>query len=51
MRSNDTITTYYLYDREGRIGDYDQSGNLLISYTHGPEIDEPIAHPEIRALY
>ena len=26
MQSNDTITTYYLYDREDRITDYDTSG-------------------------
>ena len=36
-------TTFYLYDREDRIGDYDINGNLLISYTHGPGIDEPVA--------
>jgi len=43
MRANNTDTEYYLYDREDRIGDYDQSGNLLISYTHGPGVDEPLA--------
>jgi len=43
MRENNTDTEYYLYDREDRIGDYDQSGNLLISYTHGPATDEPVA--------
>ena len=25
-----------LYDREDRIADYDQSGNLITAYTHGP---------------
>ena len=39
---NDISTTYYLYDREDRIADYDINGNLLISYTHGPGIDEPM---------
>ncbi len=43
MRDNGTEITYHLYDREDRIGDYDPSGNLLISYTHGPGIDGPIA--------
>ena len=43
MRQNAISTIYYLYDREDRIADYDQSGNLLIAYTHGPEIDEPVA--------
>ena len=43
MRANSTDTEYYLYDREDRIGDYDENGNLLIAYTHGPGIDEPLA--------
>ncbi len=43
MRANGTETEYYLYDREDRIADYDQSGNLIIAYTHGPGIDEPVA--------
>jgi len=43
MRANSTGTEYYLYDREDRIGDYDEFGNLLIAYTHGPGIDEPVA--------
>jgi len=43
MRANSTDTEYYLYDREDRIGDYDKDGNLLIAYTHGPGIDEPVA--------
>jgi len=43
MRANSTGTEYYLYDREDRIGDYDEAGNLLIAYTHGPGIDEPLA--------
>ena len=43
MRQNDTETTYYLYDREDRIADYDPSGNLITAYTHGPGIDEPVA--------
>ncbi len=43
MRENSTTTTYYLYAREDRIADYDASGNLLIAYTHGPGIDEPVA--------
>ncbi|GEM_PF-3404166 len=43
MRENSTTTAYYLYAREDRIADYDRSGNLLIAYTHGPGIDEPVA--------
>ncbi len=43
MRANGTETEYYLHDREDRIGDYDENGNLLIAYTHGPGIDEPVA--------
>ncbi len=43
MRANSTETEYYLYDREDRIGDYDENGNLIIAYTHGPGIDEPAA--------
>ncbi len=43
MRQNDTETTYYLYDREDRIADYDPTGNLITAYTHGPGIDEPVA--------
>ena len=43
MRANSTDTEYYLYDREDRIGDYDTNGNLIIAYTHGPGIDEPVA--------
>ena len=41
--TNNTETEYYLYDREDRIGDYDENGNLIIAYTHGPGIDEPVA--------
>ncbi len=43
MRANSTETEYYLYDREDRIGDYDENGRLIIAYTHGPGIDEPVA--------
>ena len=43
MRANSTETEYYLYDREDRIGDYDENGNLMIAYTHGPGMDEPVA--------
>jgi RHS repeat-associated protein len=36
-------TTYYLYDEEDVIAEYDATGALIASYVHGPGIDEPIS--------
>jgi RHS repeat-associated protein len=36
-------TTNYVYDGQNIILEYDQSGNITAKYTHGPNIDEPLA--------
>ncbi|MBN1662328.1 MAG: C40 family peptidase [Deltaproteobacteria bacterium] len=36
-------TTQYVYDGDGIILEYDQSGLVQARYTHGPSIDEPLA--------
>jgi RHS repeat-associated protein len=36
------VTTYYLYDEEDIIAEYDSTGALIASYIHGPGVDEPI---------
>jgi len=36
-------TTYYLYDDQNIIAEYDQRGKLIASYLHGSNIDEPLA--------
>jgi RHS repeat-associated protein len=38
----DGVANYYLYDNEDIIAEYDASGSLTASYTHGQGIDEPI---------
>lgn len=39
--------TYYVYDEQNIIAEYDQNGKQTASYIHGPNIDEPLA-AEIR---
>jgi RHS repeat-associated protein len=36
------VTTYFLYDGEDIIAEYDNAGTLVASYIHGPGIDEPV---------
>jgi len=36
-------TTNYVYDGQNIILEYDQNNNITASYTHGPNIDEPLA--------
>jgi len=36
-------TTYYLYDNEDIIAEYDDKGETTVRYLHGPGIDEPLA--------
>ena len=36
-------TTYYLYDNEDIVMEYDERGETLASYLHGPGVDEPLA--------
>jgi RHS repeat-associated protein len=36
-------TISYVYDGQNIIMEYDQSGNIIAKYTHGPNIDEPLA--------
>ena len=36
-------TTNYVYDGQNIIMEYDQSGNVTAKYTHGPNIDDPLA--------
>jgi len=38
----DGVTTWYLYDNEDIVAEYDSAGTLLRSYIHGLGIDEPI---------
>jgi RHS repeat-associated protein len=38
----DGVTTWYLYDAEDIVAEYDSTGTLLRSYIHGLGIDEPI---------
>jgi len=40
-------TTHYIYDEQNIIAEYDQTGKQTAFYTHGPNIDEPLA-AEIR---
>ncbi|MBI3572573.1 MAG: RHS repeat-associated core domain-containing protein [Candidatus Kerfeldbacteria bacterium] len=37
------VTTQYLYDGMNIIKEYDGTGALLATYTHGPGIDEPLS--------
>jgi RHS repeat-associated protein len=34
---------HYLYDRDDVMLEYDQTGTVITRYTHGPNIDEPLA--------
>ena len=43
--------TNYLYDNDEILFEYDQNGNVLRSYTHGPEIDEPLVLNENGQTY
>jgi RHS repeat-associated protein len=44
--SSSTSTTRFVYDGDRLTAEYDGSGNLLISYDHGPGADEPlVTHP------
>ncbi|OGP66409.1 MAG: hypothetical protein A2W27_02835 [Deltaproteobacteria bacterium RBG_16_44_11] len=40
-------TTYYVYDDQNIIAEYDENNRLIASYIHGPNIDEPLS-AEIR---
>jgi RHS repeat-associated protein len=40
-------TTYYIYDEQNIIAEYDDNGKQTATYIHGPNIDEPLA-AEIR---
>ncbi|OGP66413.1 MAG: hypothetical protein A2W27_02855 [Deltaproteobacteria bacterium RBG_16_44_11] len=40
-------TTYYVYDDQKIIAEYDENNKLIASYVHGPNIDEPLS-AEIR---
>ena len=40
-------TTYYVYDAQNIIAEYDENNRLIASYVHGPNIDEPLS-AEIR---
>ncbi len=37
------LTTFYIYDEQNIIAEYDQNGKQTASYIHGPNIDEPLA--------
>jgi len=39
----DGVVTYFLYDNEDIIGEYDLSGMLKAKYRHGQKVDEPVA--------
>ena len=36
-------TTYYVYDDQNIIAEYDENNRLIASYIHGPNIDEPLS--------
>jgi RHS repeat-associated protein len=40
-------TTFFIYDEQNIIAEYDQTGKQTATYIHGPNIDEPLA-AEIR---
>jgi len=40
--SDSPLTTYYVYDNEDIIAEYDETGTLIKTYLHGPGIDEPL---------
>ena len=43
--------TRYLYDNEDIVLEYDDRGEILARYLHGPGIDEPLAMKRKNALY
>jgi RHS repeat-associated protein len=42
-------TTRYVYDQEDIIEERDGSNSLTVGYTHGPDIDEPLARRDVIA--
>jgi len=36
------VVTHYIYDNEDILLELDGSGNILVFYTHGPGVDEPL---------
>jgi len=44
-------STYYVYDNEDIILEYNQKGKITARYTHGPGIDEPISIERNNKLY
>lgn len=50
-KTDSTGTTKYLHDGSSVLAEYDTTGNLKRSYTHGPRIDDPIAMRESGASY
>lgn len=42
-RTINGVTTQYVYDQAAIVAAYDQSGNVIARYTHGLNIDEPLA--------
>jgi RHS repeat-associated protein len=43
--------TTYVYDGQNIIMEYDQNGNITAKYTHGPNIDEPLAIQQGTNIY
>jgi len=44
-------TTNYVYDGQSIIMEYDQNDNITAKYTHGPNIDEPLAVQQGTSIY
>jgi len=44
-------STYYVYDNEDIILEYNHQGKIIARYTHGPGIDEPISIERKSKLY
>jgi RHS repeat-associated protein len=44
-------TTNYIYDGQSIIMEYDQNSNITAKYTHGPNIDEPLAVQQGTNIY
>ncbi len=44
-------TTYYVYDNEDIILEYNQKGKVTAKYVHGPGIDEPLAVEKKKDIY
>ena len=44
-------STYYVYDNEDIILEYNQKGKITARYTHGPGIDEPISIESKNKVY